>query len=114
MPKTDVKSIRVGDTLHLTVPNNRHLNSGVYAAVVTLAAKSRWELQFNCSIELCDDIHVHFRLTIPKNPHRSLTACCFLGDDTFPVKYVHEPNIERRLAASLNALNSERRPYGTT
>lgn len=112
----DPKAIRPGDFLHLTVPPNRYIAVGCHRArVESLAPKERFHdsRSYNCSVvindtefEDTDAIYVLFRLTIYNHP--ALSAKCFIGPDEFPVGYVHEPNLERRLRDSLPP---ERLPY---
>lgn len=104
-----ITSIRVGDILHLTVPDNRYLQSGVYAATVTLAAKRKHDWYYHCRVQLATDIYVAFQVTIPRKPHHGLVGCAFLGCDTFPVQYIHEQNLPKRINDSLPP--KERLPY---
>lgn len=116
----DPRSILPGDFLHLQVPANRFIASGLYRVTVNnLVAKSRRETTYHCSFPLDPEqqdpfaVNVHLRLSIARNtPH--LTGCAFLGPDQFPVQYRHEPNLERRLTLSAQALSKERKPYADT
>lgn len=114
----DLSQPRPGDFLYLTVPPNRHISAGLHTArIESLVPKDRRRdsRTYNCAIvvndlDFDDDdaLTVHFQVTIYPNALCLDRHQCFLGGDSFPVTYRHEPNIERRLRDSLP---KERLPY---
>ena len=105
--------IIVGDTLHLTVPENRFLSTGVYAFSVeaVIPHKKRGERHIVCYLCSCcinEETKERIHVTVYLNPHLSNPWNIFLSSDRYPVQCSHEPSLERRLAASQQAIERKK------
>lgn len=110
-----IDTICCGDTLHIQVPENRYLDSGVYAALVdSELSPTRQFNRYRCHIQFENFCRIHFLVSVARRAYRGRDhepLLLFLGTDEFPVDYTHEPNLERRLRQSASALTKERKPY---
>jgi hypothetical protein len=91
--------IRPCDVLVLHVPHGRCVRPGTHRATVA-SVKPRKEATYSiCAVVYSTTFYGRLRVTITYHP--KFVGHCFLGRDMFPVEYIHEPNIEQRLADSI-------------
>lgn len=115
MPKKiNPQDILPGDYIHLDVPPNRLIETGLHKAVVLYVDPNPRRFERSYTLRLLidgvdfedDAVTVTIRFSTTKT--LQLAGHGFLGMDKWPVRFTHEQNIERRLSMSLAALKKER------